>query len=110
MIPRTGAAMLITPIEAATTSQRMSRFSNTMAFTALGLQYWLDHNNIVASGQYYVIDNDTAIRIFYIHGNRAVELLRELGPWESDYAAHFAAAIASQNTLFMFACDGDVVH
>lgn len=81
-----------------------------MATTALSLRCWLDDHNVVAYGPHYVVDHDSAIRIFYIHGNRAVELLRELGPWEPDYAEQFNAAMTCKNTLFVCASAGDVIH
>ncbi len=81
-----------------------------MICTALSLRHWLDMNSIVAYGRHYVIDHDSAIRIFYIHGDRQVEFVRELGPWEKDYAEHFATAMNTGNTLFICAGPEDVIH
>jgi len=81
-----------------------------MTCNAETLRYWLDVHNVVAVGSQFVLDHDGAVRIFCIHEDRYVHLVREVQPWEKDYVLAFTEAVARASTIFICATCFDAVH
>lgn len=72
-----------------------------MPIDAEWLQSYYQLRNMRVIGQAFVLDNDGAVRIFCVHENAAVHLVREVDPWESDYVELYELALTRNSTVYL---------
>jgi hypothetical protein len=82
-----------------------------MPVTAEWVRVYYHMRNMRPTGRVFVLDLDTAIRVFRIHDDQFVQYIRAVLPWEDAYVEIYERAIRTNvHTVFLCPTPATTVH